>query len=155
MVRGVDRSPAHLLSLVNDLDVALIVVVVIVVPGLVDGELQVVDAQAVPLSISIRDQARLQQLVIAGSNACSTAATISNLRATAQRELNVYMLQQCKDAGCTSGATFQAAMCRLCCRLPLMQVMTGLADEPVCTRLGGMADLAQACWERTRSAPPH
>lgn len=57
-------SSAHLLIAVHEVHEAVVVVVVVRALGRVDGQQQVVGAQAVALRVRIAEDARLQQLVV-------------------------------------------------------------------------------------------
>lgn len=67
---GVEQE-ADLLIAVGEVHEAIVVVVVVGALGRVGGQEQVVGAQAVALRVCIREDARLQQLVIRVPNACT------------------------------------------------------------------------------------
>ena len=63
---------AHLLITEGKVHEAIIVAIEMNVLGSIDGQHEVVDAQTIPLSISIGVDAGVQQLVIGGENACTS-----------------------------------------------------------------------------------
>ncbi len=71
----------HLLIAVHEIHEAVMVVVVVRALGCIDGQQQVVGAQAVALCVSVAEDTCLQQLVIRVSNAykCKHSISITNI----------------------------------------------------------------------------
>ena len=75
--KGFADKAAHLLIAVHEVHEAVVVVVVVRALGRVDGQQQVVGAQAVALRVRVAEDARLQQLVVRVADACAAAAPIN------------------------------------------------------------------------------
>ena len=69
------KARSHLLIAVGEVHEAIVVVVVVGALGRIGGQQQVVGAKAVALGVRVREDARLQQLVIRVANACAWMPT--------------------------------------------------------------------------------
>ena len=72
------KGLTHLLVAVGEVHEALVVVVVVCALGRVGGQQQVVGPQPVALRVRVRENPRLQQLVVRVVDACVQRADVSN-----------------------------------------------------------------------------
>lgn len=74
---------AHLLIAMGEVHEAVVVVVVVGALGRIGGQEQIVGAQAVALRVRVREDARLQQLVVRVADACACIMDVTSMQHTA------------------------------------------------------------------------